>query len=77
MKNPVLSVVCFALRYFSTLSHTRHSCRGEGGGKLFDIKYILISLKRLSETFLILSRNERDINVHVCSRKVPLILVKL
>jgi hypothetical protein len=73
MPRIILSVVCSAVPYFSTLSHKRHSCRGK---KLWDIKYVLISLKLLSETFIILRRNERDINVHVSSYKIPLNLVR-
>ena len=63
----------FSVKRLSSLSEQS----GWGWGKLLDIKYILISLKRLFETFLILRRNERDINVHVSSYKALLILVKL
>jgi hypothetical protein len=39
--------------------------------------YVLISLHRLSETFLILRRTERDvINMYLSSRKTPTILVR-
>jgi len=51
----ILSVVCSALQYFSTFSHKRHRCRKK---KSWDVKYVLISLKLLSETFVILRRNE-------------------
>jgi hypothetical protein len=55
---------------FSTLSHKRDDFRKT----LFNINSLFwVSLQLLSETFLILKRNERDmiINVHRSSRNVP------
>jgi hypothetical protein len=48
-----------------------------GGGKLLNIKRVLISLQLLFETFLILIIILRDIvmNVKTCSCKVPVIFV--
>jgi hypothetical protein len=51
------SVACIAVPYFSTLSHKRQDFRGK---KFTEHKiYVLVSC--LSETFLILIINERDI----------------
>ena len=63
---------------FSTLSHKRHAFRK----KKTVIEYemcVLFPLQLLSETFLILSRTERDMikNVYRCSCKVPVIIVRL
>ena len=69
-------VACPALQYFSTLSHKRHGFRGK---KLLNIKMCFwYSLQLLSETFLILRRNERDIIIqaHRYSCKVPVILAR-
>ena len=70
-----LFVACSALQNFSTLSHK---------GTVFDKKNllnkkmcVLISSTALSETFLILSRTERDMfkNSQRSLCKVPLIIV--
>jgi hypothetical protein len=69
------SVAYLALPYFFTLSHKRHDFRE----KILNIKCVFwCSLQRLSETFIILRRIQRDIiiNVHRSSRKVPVILVR-
>jgi hypothetical protein len=68
------SAACPALLYISTMSHIRHDFRG----KVFEYKVcVLIFCTNLSETFLTLKRNNRDIiiNVHVSACKVPDILV--
>ena len=65
-----------ALQYFSTLSHKRQNFRVI---KLLNTKCVFwLSLQLLSETFLILRRNERDmvINAYWYSCKVPFILVR-
>ena len=62
------SVACSSLPYFSTLSHKQHPRK-----RLLNMKCVFgFSLQLLSDTFLILSRNERDIsvNAHTSSRKV-------
>jgi len=52
------SVTCPAVQYFSTLFHTRHDFRKK---KLLNPKCVfLCPLQLLSETFLILTRTERD-----------------
>ena len=54
----LLSVACPALQYFSSLFHTRHDFRKK---TLLNTKCVFwFSLQLLSETFLILRRNERD-----------------
>jgi len=69
------SVACPALQYFSTLSHKR--CDFRKKKKVTEYKTcVWFSLQLLSETFLILRRNERDmikiyIGLHV---KYPLFL---
>jgi hypothetical protein len=67
-------VVCPALAYFSTLSHTRHDFLEnviEQKNVYFDSLY-----KTSVEIFLILGGTERDIiNVQTSLRKVPVILV--
>jgi hypothetical protein len=53
------SVVWLALQYFSTFSHKQHDFRKK---KLLNTKCVfLFSLQLLSETFLVLRRNERDV----------------
>jgi len=61
---------------FSTLSHKQQDFRKK---KVMEIKMCVFSLQRLSETFLIVRRNERDmiINVYWSSYKVHVILVTL
>ena len=56
---------------FSTLSQKRNDFRK----KLLNIIFVLILLATLSETFLILRRNERDviINVYRSACEVPLL----
>jgi hypothetical protein len=70
------SVVCPAVQYFSTLSHKRHDFRKK---KLLNINFVFwFSLQLLSETFLILRRNERDVikNIYWLSCKVFVIPVQ-
>jgi len=71
----LLYLAYLVLPYFSTLSHKRHDFRK----KLFSIKCVFwFSLPLLSETFLILRRNELDIiiNVHRCYSYQILMTVK-
>jgi hypothetical protein len=49
------SVACLTLQYFSMLSHERHDFLGRN--------VFWLSLQLLSETFFILRRNQRHINV--------------
>jgi hypothetical protein len=74
-------LICLALSYFYTSSHKRQDLHGVGGGGGEIIKhktYVLIfSTTFLYETFLIVSRIQRDIiNVLRPSRKVPVILIR-
>jgi hypothetical protein len=69
------SVASPARQYFSTLFHERHDFRGKN---LLDIKCVFwFSLQLLSERFLFLKRNERDviINVRRYSCQVPVIFI--
>jgi len=69
------SVACLALQYFSTLSHKWHDFQK----KVTEYKMcVLIVPTTLSETFLILNRNQPDtiINVNRPSHKVPIITVR-
>jgi hypothetical protein len=68
------SMVCLAVPYFSRclINDTTF------GKKLLNIKCIfLFFLQLLSETFLILRRIDRDVNVLKSPCKVPVILVRL
>jgi hypothetical protein len=69
------SVACPAIPYFSTLSHTRHDLRR----KLVNTKRVFwFSLQRLTDTFLIVRRIQRDIITYGyrSSCKVPVILAR-
>jgi hypothetical protein len=74
------SVACPAVPYFPTLSHKRHDFRKKVIERkmcvlIFSTTFVWnISLQRLSETFLFITRIQRDINVHRSSCKVPLFL---
>jgi hypothetical protein len=75
MRRIILSVVCSALQYISTLSHKRHDfCKNVTEHKMC----VLITSTTLSETFLILRRTERDMvkNVYRYACKVPVIPVQ-
>ena len=52
------SVACVALQYFSTLCHKRHDFRKKKSYWTQNVFWF--SLQHLSETFLILRRNEQD-----------------
>ena len=68
------SLDCPALQTFSTLSHKRY----DFGKKLLNTKCVFrVSSQLLSETFLILRRNERDVieNVYWSSCGVPFIII--
>ena len=70
------SVASLAAPHFSTLSHKRKDFREK---MLLNIKCVYwVSLQLLSETFLILRRNGRDMikNAHRSSRIVPVIRVR-
>jgi len=72
----LLCVACPALQNFSTLSHKRHEFRG--GKNVVEHKICFrFSLQLLSETFLFVTRTERDIvtNGNRFSCTVPGILV--
>ena len=74
MRHIILStVVCPALPNFFTLFPKRHNFRKK---KIEHRICVLISRHILSETFLIVTRNERNIitNLHRISCKVPLFL---
>ena len=61
------------------ISHILSQTACFGGGELLNIKRVLsFSIKLMSETFLILRRNERDIiiNIHVSTRKAPVNLFR-
>ena len=67
-------VACPALKYFSTLSHTRHRRKKY----ILKIKCVFWFYQQpFFETFLILRRTERDVirNVYRSSCKVPVIFV--
>jgi len=78
------SVTCLTLPYFSTFSPKRQDFRG---GKLLNIKCVFwFSVQLVSETFIILTRNERDITINVhtglyvkyhwSSSKLPLVFMQ-
>ena len=69
----LLSVACFALQYFPTLSHKRHDFRNN---VLEHKMCVLIFPTIWYEKFLILTRIKPQIitNAHSCSRKVPVII---
>jgi len=70
------TLACTALQYFYTLSHKEHDF---GKKKMsLNIKCVLGSPKRLSETFRIQRTTEGRMtkNVHWCSRRVPFVLVR-
>ena len=71
MRRTISSVVCPAVPYFSTLSHNDTTFKR----KVTEYKqFFLFSLQLLSETFLIIRRTERDINVRKSACTVPLFL---
>ena len=76
MRHIILSsVACPAVQHFPTFSHKRHNFRKI----VIERKMcVLIFSTIMSETFLILGRNERDMikSVHRSSCKVPVILVR-
>ena len=64
------SVICPVLNYISILSHQGHDFREK---KILNIKYVfLFPLQRLSETFLIVRRTERDVikNVYLLTYSI-------
>ena len=67
-----LFVACPALQYFSTFSHKRHDFRKKKKKVIEHITRVF-SLQLFPETFLILRRNERDMNKNV---HVPVIFVR-
>ena len=67
-----LFVACPALQYFSTFSHKRHDFRKKKK-KVTEHITRVFSLQLFPETFLILRRNERDMNKNV---HVPVIFVR-
>jgi hypothetical protein len=75
MRRVIVSSVAFlALPYFSTISHKGHDFRKTvTEHKMFVLNFSIF----FSETFVIIRRNERDINinVHRSSCTVPVILV--
>jgi len=76
MHHIILSSVAWMAKYFSTLSHKRHDFRKN---KIEHKNVFRFSLQILSETFLILRRNERDMikNVqYMSSYKLSVILVR-
>jgi hypothetical protein len=77
MRMSHIIVTCLTLPYISTLSHKRQGFRKKK--TLLKIKVMFwLSVQLLSEIFLILRRIHRDItiNVHRCSCKVPVSLVR-
>jgi len=68
-------VACFAVPYFSKLSHKRHIFEK----KMLNLKCVFSFSRQLfSETFLIPTRFERnvDINAYMSSCGIPVILVR-
>jgi len=71
------SMACPAVQYFSTLSHKRHEkTKKKKNGKITEHQMcvVILSTTFVCETFLILKRTDRDINVYKSSYKVPGIL---
>ena len=65
IRRSILSVVCPALLYFSTLSHKRQDFREK---KFSEQKYVFrFSLQLLPKTCYILRRTERDMFINVKS----------
>jgi hypothetical protein len=71
----LIFVACLAVPYFSKLSHKRHDFRK----KIIKHRMCVLTFCRtLPQTFLVLIRIQRDINisVYLSSCKVPVILVR-
>jgi hypothetical protein len=75
---PYCHLACPALQYFSILSHKRHDFRKKKKFNGYKMCVCWFRLQGLSETFLVLRRNERDMtkNEYRSSCKVPVMLVR-